>query len=72
MQAADGMASALRSRMGSTRKVKKKPEQTSSVAGDRALERETRADLVFSPRQTALDARNVGKNVQKHAVKRTR
>jgi len=37
--------------MGSTNKPKRKPPNVGSAAGEKALERETRADDVFSPRQ---------------------
>ena len=37
--------------MGSTNKAKRKPPNAGSADGEKALERETRADDVFSPRQ---------------------
>lgn len=56
--------------MGSTRKAKRKPPNVGSPAGEKALERETRADDLFSPRQKpAVEAKRPAKKVSKHAAR---
>ncbi|MDP1921929.1 MAG: hypothetical protein Q8L14_37145 [Myxococcales bacterium] len=56
--------------MGSASKVKRKPAHVGSAAGEKALERETRADGVFSPRQEpAVEAKRPAKKPSKQAVR---
>ena len=56
--------------MGSASKVKRKPAHV-GTAGEKALERETRADAVFSPRQKPeAEAKRPSKTGPTHVVRR--